>query len=169
MQLKSGSEFVIGTELRSLIERSNGEICSPETISRDYKKSRIIAVGDVTAKVLHENGISPFLEVVDLKTKRGTEGSFASVSGSHKIRNEPGTLSHDLFFLIEKLLHGEGGRIEIDGEEDLAVIPIIFYSDKNTVVAYGIPDVGMACIQVSVEVKQLVNDLIERMEIKCQN
>ena len=63
----------------------------------------------------------------------------------------------------------DGGRIEIDGEEDLAVIPIIFYSDKNTVVAYGIPDVGMACIPVSSEIKNMVTDLIERMEVRCQN
>ncbi len=169
MQLKSGNEFVIGDELRRLIESSNGELCSAEIISQKFNDFKVIAVGDVTTRVLHEHGIFPFIEIVDLKTKRGTEGTFERVPGSHSIRNDPGTLSHDLFILIENLVKGTGGRIEIDGEEDLAVIPIIFYSDKNTVVAYGIPDVGMACIQVSVEVKQLVNDLIERMEIRCQN
>ncbi len=169
MQLKSGSEFVVGDELRSLIAKSNGELCSPVDFSGKYSGSRVIAVGDVTTQVLHDSGIVPFMEVVDLKTKRGSGDSFKSVPGSHRITNEAATLSHDLFLLIEKLLKGEGGRIEVEGEEDLAVIPIIFYSDKNTVVAYGIPDVGMACIQVSLEVKQLVNDLIERMEIRCQN
>lgn len=169
MQLKSGSEFIVGDELRTLIANNNGEICTPRFISENYGNMKIISVGDVTTKVLHENGIVPFIEIVDLKTKRGTEGKFESISGSYRIKNGAATLSHDLFLLIDKLLKGEGGRIEVEGEEDLAVIPIIFYSDKNTVVAYGIPDVGMACIRVSVEVKQLVNDLIERMEIKCQN
>ncbi len=169
MQLKSGSEFIVGDELRSLIAESNGELCSPKDIFEKFGHSRIIAVGDVTTQVLHDSGIVPFIEIVDLKTKRGTGDSFKSIPGSYRIRNEAATLSHDLFLLIEKLLEGDGGRIEVEGEEDLAVIPIIFYSDKNTVVAYGIPDVGMACIQVSVEVKQLVKDLIERMEIRCQN
>lgn len=169
MQLRSGSEFVVGEELRALIARSNGVICTPESIFSNFPGKLVISVGDVTTAVLHEKGIRPFIEIVDLKTKRGQEGEFQSVAGSFKISNRQGTLSHDLFLLIEKLLKEGGGRIEVDGEEDLAVIPIIFYSDENTVVAYGIPDVGMACIEVSGEIKNFVNDLIERMEVRCQN
>jgi uncharacterized protein (UPF0218 family) len=74
-----------------------------------------------------------------------------------------------MFLLIERMLSGNGGRIEVDGEEDLAVIPIIFYSDINTVVTYGVPDVGMACIKVDEAIKDEVKALIERMEIRCQN
>lgn len=169
MQLKSGNEFVIGEELRELITRSNGAICTPQSILSSFGGMRIISVGDVTTKVLHEGGIKPFIEIVDLKTKRGPEGEFNHVPGSRTISNPPGTLSHELFMLIEELLNSDGGRIEVDGEEDLAVIPIIFYSDKNTVVAYGIPDVGMACIPVSPEVQNMVKELIERMEVRCQN
>ena len=169
MQLKSGSEFVISEEIRKEITQSNGVICTPDNILKEYQGKRIIAVGDVTTAVLHKAGISPFIEIVDLKTKRGSEGEFQSVPGSHKLRNDPATLSHDLFLLIEALMESGGGRIEIDGEEDLAVIPIIFYSDLNTVVTYGIPDVGMACIPVNLEVKNLVTQMIERMEIRCQN
>lgn len=169
MRLKSGSEFIIGEELKGEIVQSNGVLCTPKSISEDFPERRIVSVGDVTTKTLHDHGIQPFIEIVDLKTKRGTEGVFHSVPGSHRIVNNAGTISHELFFLIEKLMVGNGGRIEIEGEEDLAVIPIIFYSDQNTVVAYGIPDVGMACIPVSAEIKNLVGNLIERMEVKCQN
>ena len=169
MQLKSGSEFIISEELRDEISKSNGAICSAETLSSEYEGYKIVSVGDVTTRVLHEASLKPYLEVVDLKTRRGTEGVFEPVPGSHKIRNDSGTLSHDLFLLIERLIATGGGRIEIDGEEDLAVIPIIFYSDKNTVVAYGIPNVGMACIKVDSEIREHVKQLIERMEIKCQN
>ncbi|MCL4335645.1 MAG: DUF359 domain-containing protein [Candidatus Thermoplasmatota archaeon] len=169
MQLKSGSEFIISEDLRVEISKSNGPICSVESLSSEYKDCKIVSVGDVTTRNLHNALLTPFLEVVDLKTQRGTEGVFNPVPGSYKIRNNSGTLSHDLFMLIERLIATGGGRIEIDGEEDLAVIPIIFYSDKNTVVAYGIPNVGMACIRVDSEIKEHVKQLIERMEIKCQN
>ncbi|MCL5954561.1 MAG: DUF359 domain-containing protein [Candidatus Thermoplasmatota archaeon] len=169
MQLKSGNEFVISEQIREEIARNNGVLCTPGNILRQYGGARIIAVGDVTTAELHKAGIRPFIEIVDLKTKRGTEGEFPSVPGSHRIKSDPATLSHDLFLLIQSLMNGNGGRIEIDGEEDLAVIPIIFYSDLNTVVTYGIPDVGMACIPVNLEVKNLVTQMIERMEVRCQN
>ena len=169
MQLKSGNEFVISEEIRIEITRNNGVICTPDNILKEHPGARIVSVGDVTTEVLHKAGIAPFIEVVDLKTKRGREGEFPSVPGSHRIKNDPATLSQDLFLLIESLFEGNGGRIEIDGEEDLAVIPIIFYSDLNTVVTYGIPDVGMACIPVNLEVKKLVTQMIERMEVRCQN
>ncbi len=169
MQLKSGSEFVFSDEIREEITRSNGVICTPDKILSDYPGSKIIAVGDVTTKVLHDKGIHPFMEIVDLRTKRGVVGEYKSLPGSYKIKNDPATLSHDLFLLIKELMDHNGGRIEIDGEEDLAVIPIIFYSDLNTVVTYGIPDVGMACIPVNLEVKKLVTQMIERMEVRCQN
>ena len=126
MQLKSGNEFVISEQIREEIARNNGVICTPEIILNQYPGAKIIAVGDVTTAVLHKAGISPFIEIVDLKTKRGIEGEFPSVPGSHRIKNDPATLSHDLFLLIQSLVKGNGGRIEVDGEEDLAVIPIIF-------------------------------------------
>ncbi len=169
MQLKSGSEFVISDEIREEITRSNGVLCTPDKILLEYPGNKVIAVGDVTTDVLHKNGIEPFIEIVDLKTKRGIIGEFESIPGSHRIKNDAATLSHDLFLLIKDLMNHNGGRIEIDGEEDLAVIPIIFYSDLNTVVTYGIPDVGMACIPVNLEVKKLVTQMIERMEVRCQN
>ncbi len=169
MQLKSGNEFVVSEDIREEIARNNGVLCTPHNILNQYSGARIVAVGDVTTVELHKAGIMPYIEIVDLKTKRGIEGEFPSVPGSHRIKNDHATLSHDLFLLIQSLMNGNGGRIEIDGEEDLAVIPIIFYSDLNTVVTYGIPDVGMACIPVNLEVKNLVTQMIERMEVRCQN
>ncbi len=167
-QLKSGHDFVVSPELREEIASYKGRVCNPTELCA-YKGGRVVTVGDVTTEVLHSIGVSPFLEVVDLKTKRGSEGSFKSVPGSVRVKNEPGTLSHDLFLAVERLIKGNGGRIEVEGEEDLAVIPIIFYSDINTVVAYGIPDVGMACIQVDKSIKDSVMSIIERMEDRCRN
>lgn len=169
MQLESGSEFVLSDDARRLVALNNGELCDPEVFKTKYSEKRIISVGDVTTEILERNGVKPFLEVVDLKTKRASDGYFKHRSGSEIIKNGPGTISHDLFFLVERMLKGNGGRIEIEGEEDLAVIPIIFYSDQNTVVAYGIPDVGMACIDINESVKKLVDQVLSRMEIRCRN
>ena len=169
MQLKSGNEFVVGDDLRNEIAGYNSRLCSPSMVSELSRFGKIISVGDVTTENLHKDGIIPFLEIVDLRTKRGIPGEYRSKPGAERIRNDPGTLSHDLFIKIERMLRQDGGRIEITGEEDLAVIPIIYYSDINTVVVYGVPDVGMACIVVDRTIKDQVKTIINRMEVRCPN
>ncbi|MDS0257540.1 DUF359 domain-containing protein [Thermoplasmatales archaeon AK] len=161
MQLKSGSEFHISESLRSKIASFSHRLCSLDEIKKE--KRRIIVVGDYSARFLHEHGVNVFLEVVDLKTKREPSSTYRHVSGSVSVRNPPGVLTHDLFSTIERMMK-VGGRIEVMGEEDLAVIPIIFYSDLDTVVVYGVPDVGMACIEVDRNIKALVSEIIGELE-----
>ena len=121
MQLKSGCRFKLSPDILK-------EISANKHVLRDisYFRSlsgriRLITVGDVTTRKLEEAGLKIFLEVVDLKTKRVEDGSFSHREGSIRIRNDPGTISHDLFLMIGKILSGsKEARIEVEGEEDLA-------------------------------------------------
>ena len=162
MQLKSGSKFVLSQEVIDEVTAYGHRMCSDLEILRASESSKIISVGDVTTYNLKKKGVPIHIEVVDLKTRRGKEGEFASVSGAYHVNNEAGTLSHDLFLLIREIMP-VGGRIEVIGEEDLAVIPIIYYCDLNTVVVYGIPGKGMACITVNRSVKENIEQLVERI------
>lgn len=126
----------------------------------------IVSVGDATSRALEKAGIKVKLSIVDLKTKREGRKEFRHRKSSVIVRNEASTLSHDLFIEIERILKSDRtGRIEVIGEEDLAVIPIIYYSDFNTVVSYGVPDVGIACIKVDSQIKEDINSLIGRMSV----
>ncbi|MHB8359654.1 MAG: DUF359 domain-containing protein [Thermoplasmataceae archaeon] len=167
MRLKSGSKFIVSPEIRREISQSNGELCSPEIILERYAGRTICSVGDVTTRNLRAASIDIFLQVVDLKTKRTTDGSFFHEEGSITLSNPPGVITHDLFITLEKIFREKKKtRIEIDGEEDLAVIPIIFYSKLDTVIAYGIPDTGMACLEVTQSLKRKIDDLLKRMDIE---
>ncbi|WP_393972087.1 DUF359 domain-containing protein [Oxyplasma meridianum] len=169
MQLKSGSKFIVSHIIREEISQSNGEFCSPEIVLNRYSGRTICSVGDVTTKILSSASVEVFLQVVDLKTKRNNDGSFPHIEGSIKVFNPPGVITHDLFLAIEKVFkEGKKARIEVDGEEDLAVIPIIFYSKLDTVIAYGIPDKGMACLEVTQSLKEKIDDLLKRMDIEWQ-
>ena len=163
MLLRSGNRFTISQEILSEVSHFEHHLCKVDDILGTTHKTKIISVGDVTTLNLHRAGVKPFIEVVDLKTKRGMEHQFESIPGSFQVSNPPGTLAHDLFLLLEKLMKS-GGRVEVEGEEDLAVIPIIYYSDLNTLVVYGIPDKGMACIAVDADIKSRINDLVKRIE-----
>ena len=169
MLLRSGSKFIVSDTIRREISRSNGEICSPEIILNRYAGRILCSVGDVTTRNLNSVSAEIFLQIVDLKTKRKSDGSFSHVEGSLKVSNPPGVITHDLFIAIEKVFkEGKKTRIEVDGEEDLAVIPIIFYSKLDTVIAYGIPDKGMACLEVTQSLKEKIDDLLKRMDIEWQ-
>ncbi|MEM0155911.1 MAG: DUF359 domain-containing protein [Thermoplasmataceae archaeon] len=167
MPLKSGSKYIVSEDLRREIASGSNNLCQLEDLLEKAKSKKIIAVGDVTAQRLTEARINLFIEVVDLKTKRNEHRHFSHVPGSFEVVNDPGTISLQLFNLIGRLIRkNTGGRIEVIGEEDLAVIPIIYYSDFDTVVAYGIPDKGLGCIEVSPAIKDTVNKLVERMKLE---
>ena len=169
MQLKSGSKFIVSEKIRKEISESNGELCSPEIILSRYAGRTICSVGDVTTRNLVSASVNVFLQVVDLKTKRKSDGSFSHMEGSLSVANPPGVITHDLFLTLRKVFEdNRKTRIEVDGEEDLAVIPIIFYSKLDTVIAYGIPDKGMACLEVTQSLKEKIDDLLKRMDIEWQ-
>lgn len=167
MPLKSGSKYIVSEELRLEIASKSLNFCSLEEIIEKAKTKKVIAVGDVTTQKLHEAGVELFIEIVDLKTKRNETGHFVHIEGSIEITNKPGTISLELFNLIGRMIRKKtGGRIEVTGEEDLAVIPIIYYSGFDTVVAYGIPDRGLGCIVIDPAIKDTVNKLVERMKLE---
>lgn len=164
MQLKLDHDIIINEKTRNFIKNFNYKLCNINEIKEFSKNNKIISVGDVTTENLKKNNISTFLEVVDLKTKRGNK-IFDHIDNSILIDNPDGTITKKLMDTIHNLINSnENNRIEINGEEDLAVIPIIFYADNNTVIVYGIPDTGMAYIKVNEEIKKIVNNMIMEMD-----
>ncbi len=165
MQLRSGSKFIINSDLLKEIENYPHEICYPDKVKELSLTNKIVAVGDYTSMILENSGIDLSLCVVDLKTRRSKDGRFRHIPGSITVTNEKSTLSHDLFMEIERSLLRGKTRIEVRGEEDLAVIPIIYYYDYNTVVCYGVPHKGMACIKITPEIKERIKSMMERMSV----
>ena len=166
MQLRSDKDYLITPISKRLIEENNGIITDVNFIRSNLAGFKIISVGDYTTDVLTRFHIKPWIEVVDLKTKRG-EKVYSSEEGSVKVSNPPGVISGTLIYAILSALHKNVHvRIEVDGEEDLAVLPILFYADENTVVIYGVPDVGMAYIRASNDARELISKIVEKMEVR---
>ena len=166
MPLKSDKYYIITEASKKLIEENNGTIVDVNFITSNLSKFKIISVGDYTTEVLKKSNIIPWIEVVDLKTKRG-EKTYSSIPGSIILENPPGVITGSLIKEIKKAMEQSAHtRIEINGEEDLAVLPILFYADENTVVVYGVPDVGMAYIRPSEDSKKLVENIIKKMDVK---
>lgn len=128
-------------------------------------------VGDYSCIKLLEKGIEVKIVVYDLKTKRqdvsSEEKSVLEGLEREKIEcvNPPGMITESLEKAVEKAVKSrEEVKIYVDGEEDLAVLPLIIKAPFNALIAYGQPDQGMVLVECSVNVKQMAKEFLEKFE-----
>ena len=112
--------------------------------------------------------------IVDYKTRRNiklTEMQMSIIesvkSKSVKVDNEPGTISQQLYFEIKNAIKSEiMTKIIVNGEEDLATLPVIKHSKIGAKVIYGMPDKGMVVVDVNQRTKERANKLLKKMLVK---
>ncbi len=138
----------------------------PTALPEHLKGALIIAVGDVVVGNLLERGIVPHVAVVDGKTRRSEEFHVEWRWKRLRVSNPPGTITRALSIAILEALNSEGPvLIEVEGEEDLAAIPAIYLAPEGAIVIYGIPDRGAALVNVDSEIKGLVKEVLDQMEV----
>ncbi|BCS91923.1 hypothetical protein L3N51_00195 [Metallosphaera sp. J1] len=120
---------------------NNGKLLSYLT-----RFERIITVGDVVTSLVTGAGITPFLSVVDGKTRRSV--SISTQRSSVVVTNEAGILRFSAMSKIKEIMHGQGPTsVFIEGEDDMMVIPIILYGKSGDLVVYGQPNAGAVCLE----------------------
>jgi len=55
-------------------------------------------------------------------------------------------------------------RIFVNGEEDLLVLPVCIHAPENAVVLYGQPNEGLVIVQITPEIRNRVQTLLDLME-----
>jgi uncharacterized protein (UPF0218 family) len=114
-------------------------------------KSRIIAVGDMVVLGLLKKGITPFVAVFDLKTRRAPitkeeKGLILSrFPNPIKASNPAGYLTEEAIDAAEKAM-SKGGAVLIDGEEDLTLLAFLAFAKSGDVFIYGIMGSGVCVI-----------------------
>ena len=148
--------FELSLELKSPIGKlfKNHEV-TKELIDR-LNHGLSICVGDRTVERMHELGISPNLEVIDMKEQRSARLPPASVRNSLTLHavNEPGTISADALCALDSCLErlkidtSANLRIVIEGEEDLLVLPVVAFFPPGSTVFYGQPNEGLVAVSI---------------------
>lgn len=128
------------------------------------------ACGDVVTKNALEWGLHPFLAIVDGKTERKEEipsSSFQTLfhGRTERVRNPAATISAELQEAIHRLVSGGGGLLWVDGEEDLAVLPLLLEMREGTTVIYGQPRRGLCMVTVNDEHRRSAKSIMEQMEV----
>lgn len=131
----------------------------------------LFSVGDVTTKTLNEAGIKMNLSIVDFNVERKRifsnilELGFKKEEKYETVANPAGTLKKELFQVIKKKIYGNAARIiKIDGEEDLAVLPLIISSPLNAIVFYGQPGEGIVEVKITERVKLKAVEILNKFD-----
>lgn len=168
-------------EMREELKQLFGELLENDRITEAALKRRLgtgplIACGDETARKVFEMGVVLNMAVIDFKTKRdkAVAKDTLPLKGAKviQVKNPPATITDELEDAIRSSLKaiwpGRSNRtviLVVDGEEDLAFIPLVLYCPLGAKVLYGQPDVGLVIATVDGALKARVQDIYDRMTI----
>jgi uncharacterized protein (UPF0218 family) len=104
----------------------------------------VYAVGDVVTHNLVDSGLVPDIAIIDGYTMRSPCTRSPLLQARRlTAKNPPGTITDELTEAIDDLLRNPPGVIFVDGEEDLAVIPLVLAAPNGAAILYGQPGEGV--------------------------
>ena len=164
---------VLPKNLRNFLKEPMGQLVNEKKLLNLLKNEKyIVSIGDLVTYTILKNHIEPIFCVVDFKTRRGecsqeiVELIKSYGKKSIVVKNSPGTISDDLWKIIEfafEKLEDISLRIEIEGEDDLASLAVIFLAPKDVTIIYGLPDKGVLVVKPTYENKEKVKEILDKM------
>lgn len=144
----------------------------PETNKENIQKfltpsSYIITVGDRTTEKLIDFGLVPSLQIIDNLEKRSKRESPKLQENTTElfVDNPPAEITLQSIDLIKNaFLSTSPVRIIVNGEEDLLVIPVCIHAPQNAVVFYGQPNEGLVIVNVTPEIRNKTQNLLDSMD-----
>lgn len=138
--------------------------------TQEVARNKLIAVGDIVSYNFIKSGIRPHVLIYDTKEcRRPVRAEVKNLLESldvksFALKNNAGTISDESWNVIRDALES-GGKIRVEGEEDLLVIPCIMLSSEGTTVCYGQPNKGVIEIKVNEKVRERTKKIIQEMEV----
>ncbi|NLX50306.1 MAG: DUF359 domain-containing protein [Methanospirillum sp.] len=123
----------------------------------------VLSVGDVVTARLLAAGIVPAVAIVDGFTARNVPVAPVEIPGGRTIRvsNPASTLCSELTDAIREGLGTPPTLIVVDGEEDLAVIPLALEAPEGAALIYGQPGLGVVIATIDPEHRALAQALLD--------
>jgi len=161
-------KMVLPESLRSSLQQPWGEILSE--VPADIDGAKTITIGDIATQTFNQKNVRQFLSIIDFVVQRQIKfHDFSELGFVHrnieKAINPHGTITWELFEAIENAFKTSDEKIIlVEGEEDLAVLPVLLVSPLGFSVFYGQPNVGMVKIEVTEENKEKAYEITEKLE-----
>lgn len=172
--------LILPENLRSALQQPWGETLSE--VPEEIDGSKTVAIGDITVQKFNEKNVGQFLSIVDFLVQRQIKFHQLSELGLNsqnvqKVKNSHGTITPELFWAIEKAFSLKNRNIIlVEGEEDLAVLPVLLIAPLGFTIFYGQPariamqsiagrpNVGLVRIEVTEENKEKAYQLTDSFD-----
>jgi hypothetical protein len=155
--------LVLPEEHRKLFKDPFGELHQDiELVLPLITGQTIYAVGDVVTHNLQRKGIIPAVAVVDGQTMRSPCSRPPKFTGEClHVDNPPGTITEGLVQALEYAVARPPVTIVVNGEEDLAVIPLVISGNDGAILLYGQPHKGVVLRRIDTEAKAAARRLLK--------
>lgn len=157
--------------MRAELARPLGPVLPSADAAQRASKARVlVTVGDVTSATFLEEGLKPKILVVDNMTKRGSfpthlRERVPPETPIVQVPNPPARITEELWQALATAYAAKGQTlIEVQGEEDLAVLPAVLLGPTGAVVAYGQPDQGIVLLTIDDAARERVRGILKTME-----
>ena len=128
------------------------------------KGSIIITVGDATTEKMLSFGLIPSLSIVDGFEKRQKRAIPSNDVTKISCDNPAGEITAQSINAIKDALKSNVPvQIVVNGEEDLLVLPVCVHAPQNTVVLYGQPNEGLVIVEITQEIRNKTQQLLNLM------
>ena len=128
--------------------------------------SYIITVGDRTTEKMIDFDLIPSLQIVDGLEKRIKRDILKLGSAFElKIDNPAAEITLESIEIIKKAFTMNSPiRLTVNGEEDLLVLPVCIHAPENSVILYGQPNKGLVLVQITTEIRNKAQALLDLMK-----
>ena len=130
------------------------------------ENSYLITVGDRTTEKMIDFDLVPSLQIIDGQEKREKrEPPKSQYTTELTVDNPAAEITPQSISVIKKALSMKSPvRIFVNGEEDLLVLPVCIHAPDNAVIMYGQPYEGLVIVQITAEIRNKVQTLLDSME-----
>lgn len=132
----------------------------------------IVCVGDHVSLTALRLGARPKLIVVDYRTERAAVEAAVRDELSRygervvRVRSPPASVSDELYQAVVEGLRAPGTfRVEVEGEEDLAGLPVFAEAPDGTVVLYGMPGAGVVVVRQDAAMRRRARRFLDAMRV----
>ena len=128
--------------------------------------SYIITVGDRTTEKMIDFDVIPSLQIIDGFEKR-QKREFPKLGNASEliIDNPAAEITLESIEIIKKAFTMNSPiRLTVNGEEDLLVLPVCIHAPENSVILYGQPHKGLVLVQITTEIRNKAQALLDLMK-----
>ncbi len=132
-----------------------------EEIAPRLTGMRLYTVGDVVTHRAVSAGLRPDIGIIDGYSMRNPcIREPYSFPRRLTAKNPPGTITEELVTAIEDASANPPALIVVEGEEDLAVVPLVLIAPPGGAVLYGQPGEGVVFKEIDDEAKRRAAELL---------